>query len=72
MLIQIDPDDTELKESIYRAQKLKEIYEQMYKAWDRSQSGSFAYLNAYNNYVRARKAYESELINLALIFMERL
>jgi hypothetical protein len=71
-MIQIDPDDTELKESIYRVNKLKAAWERADNAWDRLEPSAYEYTRQFEHREKARLAYESELINLALIFMERL
>jgi hypothetical protein len=71
-MIQIDPDDTELKNAIMLVEIAKKTYERADKDWNRAEPSMYVFMHQHNAWSKAKTAYESTLVNLALIFMERL
>lgn len=68
----IDPDDTELKNAIHDVEERKKLYERADKIYRRSNPNSLTHADERKKWDNARNFYESALINLALIVMERL
>lgn len=71
-LIQTDPDDTELRNAIGLVEKYKKLYESADKAWRERQTATYPHDEYRDAWDKAKARYESALVNLALIIMERL
>lgn len=70
-MIAVDPNDKELNDAIEYTRYMKRKWDEADKAWDRKEPSMYVYTRGYDAWNKAKQAYEGSLINLALIFMER-
>lgn len=71
-MINIDPDDRELRDAINLCIEMKSEAVEADKNWDRLEVRGYVYGQQYNRAQKAQKDYEKALIKLALIVLDSL
>jgi len=72
MMIQIDPDDIDLKNAIYLAETRKKEFEQADRDWDREEQSMYLYTQQHDKMVKARDKYDGALMYIGRLILERL